>query len=432
MSRGVQRDSGRAWAGKWTALRPDTVPTVVAEVNDFALLFEEYKKACDDHAATHDGLGPLERRMQQMLRSAQLRLDVMTHFYEAHKKDARSDRIKVAVRKLKGLLAQEGVEEDPFSPQAAYGPHSLAAREDSASPVRSIRRTGTRSPRGRSARGQDGSPGKDAGGGGGGGAGRDPENAALKKQHEELLRARTLQKDGEIRNLNSLAGELTSKMQGIEQENLKLERAMLEMCEGRERMKSIVEEQVYTVTLMTKVSSLLHFEMRRILFKTVARGILFWCSSAVLLLHTVVTGGVHALTWYMMFRSQFDETLGVWSMLLVDLGVVSVVLGLLHEWLLFAEYDVHHGSIHWLVESVLMRRDDAVEAARAAAQRYAQQVVNAEYIDLSAYQRTSAKHKADADARTVATSAYDKSETHMSRRSATDVASNYSSPSHAP
>ena len=415
MSRSHHPNSGgRPWKGKWSPLRPDTVGDVVSEVLDFARCFDDIKKALEDNSMSYEGTGPAMERRKQMLSSAQLRLDIMTHFYEAHKKDRRSERIKIAVRCLKTLLAQEGVDADPFAPELVHGPHSLSMREDSLSPAKSSpRSTSQIRRRARSFAGD---------------ASNDPKEDAsptLKKQHEELIRARTLQKDHEITHLNSVASELTGKMSGLEQENLKLERAMLEMCEGRERMKGIVEEQVYTVTLMTKVSSLLHFEMRRILFKTVARGIIFWCASFVLLMNTFATGGVHAVTLYMDFRSQFDEMLGLWSMLCIDLVVVSVVLGLLHEWMLFADYDLHHGSIHWLTESILMRRDDAIEAARTAAQKQAERIMNAEYIDLAAYQKQSTKQKTE-----QATSTYNRSETALSERRASTGGSVHSSPSH--
>eukprot|EP01060_Flectonema_neradi_P037101 TRINITY_DN7372_c2_g1_i1.p1 TRINITY_DN7372_c2_g1~~TRINITY_DN7372_c2_g1_i1.p1 ORF type:complete len:446 (+),score=92.61 TRINITY_DN7372_c2_g1_i1:48-1340(+) len=366
----------KQWEGKWSPLRLDTVPLVVSEVKSFVEVFNALKAEMESNMVPNEGLGPMERRKHQMLRSAQLRLDILTHFYDTHKKDKRSERIKIAVRTLRGLLAEQGVEEDQFVPEVSHGPMSM--RDPSQSPTTSQKGKNLPSslniPSSPSAGAAD-SPQSD----------RKDEPTALQllqqKNKEDGLRSR-------LKFSTERETELTGKISTLEQENLKLERAMLEMSEGRERMKSIVEEQVYTVSLMTKVTGLLHFELKRTLFKTVSQGIIFWCLSTCFVIHTIVTAGIHLINTYMFLRGHFDDSLGVWSMLFIDCVAVSILLGLAHEWVSFADHDINHGSIHWFIESVVMRRDDAVEAARKYAARYTEHVVKASQIDLSAYQRT--------------------------------------------
>ena len=363
----------KLWEGKWSPLRLDTVSLVVSEVRSFVEIFTALKAEMDSNLVSHEGLGPMERRKYQMLRSAQLRLDILTHFYDTHKKDKRSERIKIAVRTLRGLLTEQGVEEDQFVPEVSHGPMSMRdpSRSPSGSPGKSKNLPSAISP---SARSGD-SPQSE----------RKDEPTALQllqqKNKEDGLRSR-------LKFSTERETELTGKISTLEQENLKLERAMLEMSEGRERMKSIVEEQVYTVSLMTKVTGLLHFELKRTLFKTVSQGIIFWCLSTCFIVHTIVTAGVHLMNSYLFLRGHFDDSLGVWSMLFIDCVAVSIILGLSHEWVSFADHDINHGSIHWFIESVVMRRDDAVEAARKYASRYTEHIVKASQIDLSAYQRT--------------------------------------------
>ncbi|KAJ9456755.1 hypothetical protein DIPPA_13606 [Diplonema papillatum] len=376
----------RPWNGKWTPLRLDTVHDVGVEVQDFVAHYREQKRALDTGDVAVDGFGYMERRLKAMLRSAQLRLDIITFFYDANKKDPRCERLKTAVRRLRTLLLDEGVPDEQFAPEVAFGPHSFDA-DDAAS----AGGEGKQKHRKNSRDGLSDTFVRES-------EAKPEESANARARQEEAVRLRTQSKDMEITMLHEHVEELTGKLTGLEQDNLKLERAMLEMCEGRERVKGIVEEQVYTIALMSKVSGLLHFELRRILFRTVARGILFWCTSVVMILHTVLTGGSHVFNAYMFFRHQLEGSIGMWTMLVIDLIALSLGFGIAHEWILLAEQDISHGSIHWCIESVLMQRDDAVEAARVAAQRQAEYVLQAAHIDLAAYQRTTQKRREEAAA----------------------------------
>ncbi|KAJ9456754.1 hypothetical protein DIPPA_13580 [Diplonema papillatum] len=99
-------------------MRLDTVHDVGVEVQDFVAHYREQKRALD----TGDvGSGTWSGGSRRCCGGAQLRLHIITFFYDANKKDPRCERLKTAVRRLRTLLLDEGVPDEQFAPEVAFG-----------------------------------------------------------------------------------------------------------------------------------------------------------------------------------------------------------------------------------------------------------------------------------------------------------------------
>eukprot|EP01063_Lacrimia_lanifica_P029104 TRINITY_DN4386_c0_g2_i1.p1 TRINITY_DN4386_c0_g2~~TRINITY_DN4386_c0_g2_i1.p1 ORF type:complete len:579 (+),score=217.32 TRINITY_DN4386_c0_g2_i1:119-1738(+) len=359
------------WEGRWTPLRVDCVPQVVAEVQDFVGAYRRLK--AEVHGEVRGAEVPrravvyADARLKEMLRSAQLRLDILMHFYTQNKKDRRCEKVKDGIRELKRLLSDEGIEDDPFMQEAPPVAEEADRDSEAEQAEKELQEKAL-------------------------------QEATLREEQKKLELAAKELPDERIRALNE---EVVMKSRRVEQVQRRLDevglekhavdRSLLEMCEARERMKAIVEEQIYTVTLMTKVSSLLHLELRRSLFRTVARGMLFWSFSFVLAFHTLRSCGSNLSWMYVYIRSYLDDSAGfTWYGLLADVLLVCIAFALLFEWIAFARNDLDHGAGSWCLDSIVTARDDAVESARVEQIRHAEQLLSAEYIPLDRYKEMDA------------------------------------------
>eukprot|EP00755_Sulcionema_specki_P005571 Sspe_Gene.33101::Locus_16199_Transcript_1_1_Confidence_1.000_Length_687::g.33101::m.33101 len=193
-----------AWHGKWKPLRIDTIPAVVAEVSEFVEIYQNIRHAVDTGLVPAEGIAPAERRMQQMIKSAELRLEILTHFYDTHKKDPRSEKVKAGVRVLRALMQLEGVEPDTFAPEVGQGPHSHLARERSPSPSKSPGRKGEAA--------KDDAEEE-----------RKPDESQS-QAYVEHIKAREEGLRTKLKYCNEREKEQSMRLQALEAENLKLER----------------------------------------------------------------------------------------------------------------------------------------------------------------------------------------------------------------
>eukprot|EP01062_Namystynia_karyoxenos_P041763 TRINITY_DN30468_c0_g1_i1.p1 TRINITY_DN30468_c0_g1~~TRINITY_DN30468_c0_g1_i1.p1 ORF type:complete len:627 (+),score=161.93 TRINITY_DN30468_c0_g1_i1:90-1883(+) len=362
--------SALCWShtGRWHPLRIDTIRRVNAELREFAGAYEALNEALLKQALPVDAEGPARRRLRQMQRSAELRLAVLVDFYAAHKKDPRAEGIKQGVRALRAIGPVQPVIDDPAAagPQVVGGPATEAATRGVSFSPGSRRGAGSPSPRAQP---------------------RSPMSAASQRAESEPglirigdrnfnmlspeARQRVLDTEEEkceqrLAAIGEQRAERSAKISELTAETLRLERACLEMSEGRDRMRGMVEEQVYTTELLTRIGGLLHLEMRRTTFRTVAHLFTFWGVSFLLLLYCFVGGGQEAVAAVAAVGA--DLGAGPLLVLFKSLLVLSAA-GLLREWASRAVDDVQHGAVRSMLQAAGMRRDDTdKQAERDAAE----------------------------------------------------------------
>eukprot|EP01065_Artemidia_motanka_P015121 TRINITY_DN189_c1_g1_i1.p1 TRINITY_DN189_c1_g1~~TRINITY_DN189_c1_g1_i1.p1 ORF type:complete len:595 (+),score=112.55 TRINITY_DN189_c1_g1_i1:255-1787(+) len=347
--RPVQKALTWSASGRWLPVTMDTVRQVKAEVADFAAQFHTLKAALEKHALPVEAEGPARRRLAAMQRSAELRIDILTDFYTAHKKDPRAESVKQGVKALRSMApSAPATEEAPSSPQVTAGPETLS---------RVSPRATARSPPHRGVASQPPA------------ASVRLETTSSARQHAgavvdgDFLEMSIADRRARLQRYEADEGHLQSRLQAfrgqeidraakvseLEMEAHRLEKACLELSEGRERMRGMVEEQVYAATLLFRVNGLLHFELRRTMFASVSRLLLFWAVPALFLLHTVLTSGQSIAQMHKVVRGHFGDAGPV--LVVFDMFVFVATAASVREWFRRAAADIRGGGARVMLQA---------------------------------------------------------------------------------
>eukprot|EP01064_Diplonema_japonicum_P021130 TRINITY_DN30683_c0_g1_i1.p1 TRINITY_DN30683_c0_g1~~TRINITY_DN30683_c0_g1_i1.p1 ORF type:complete len:431 (+),score=130.39 TRINITY_DN30683_c0_g1_i1:39-1331(+) len=393
--------------GRWAPVTAENSSNVLAQVNEFVESF----RMLSGSIPSPDMVEATERRIQQMLKSASLRLDIITSYVDAHP-NCRNDKLMAAARALTVMLAHEGigiekeVVSGPNSSQSLPEPSSVVLGDKSAAVVSAMAgaknrlRSGSvsfmcnanqptvapvnlnpsssfrRSPTTPRKRSYSQSPNsalnpnaassflQDEGNdsivdvrqvitpltngshpSGADGDGRMEMYLQQLKTREEALKYK-LQFSTEREH------DVLQKLMVMEQENLRLERALVEVNESRERMKGLVEEQVYTQALHTRLMGLLHLEKNRTSRSTLTRGVLFWGVSVLVALYLLTTWAQPTMQAYIQLRTAVTMALPYWTALILDCAVVSLLIAFSHEWITYAVFDLCNGSSNWVISTL--------------------------------------------------------------------------------
>eukprot|EP01063_Lacrimia_lanifica_P040733 TRINITY_DN935_c0_g2_i4.p2 TRINITY_DN935_c0_g2~~TRINITY_DN935_c0_g2_i4.p2 ORF type:complete len:479 (+),score=152.35 TRINITY_DN935_c0_g2_i4:81-1439(+) len=197
-----------------------------------------------------------------------------------------------------------------------------------------------------------------------------PPSPTLTPDTTPLLRTRRNWGPRAVRGdaLSEKDKEKLASVKELEAENRRLVQAVLEINEGRQRMKGLIEQQVFAQALTTRIMGLLHMERLRQPSLTVARGVVFWSLTVLCFARLATTAGADLWNLHDSLRATIGAGLPYLALFILDVLYAAAALALAHEWTCFAVRDICHGSLQWLLVTIEKAVDAAEEHdAQAAA-----------------------------------------------------------------
>ena len=345
------------YIGRWVPVTVTSGEEVLRQIHEFVESF----RMLSGSVPADDMVAITEKRILQMLKSASLRLEVITAFIDAHQHLANKnqDRLQASARHLVLLLAQEGIGND--DEQSASGTADTHNNNSKPSNVSQKRFGGAQQAsvsfyedpqekaeateakeESKSAMLGDDTSGFTSQTGPATTIGEESMYLQQLKTREEALRYK-------LQFSTEREQEVLQRLVAVEQENLRLERAILEISESRERMKGLVEEQVYTQSLHTRIMGLLHLERNRNLDSRITRGVMFWCATFLFVLYSWVTFLHPVVEMYAVLRMSSTRSMPQFAAFFLDGCIASAIMAAVHEWGSYAIHDLCHGASRWLL-----------------------------------------------------------------------------------
>ena len=351
--------------GRWVDVDARSGDAVLAQVNEFVQSFH----VLSGSMPLEDQVVITEKRITGMLRSAKLRLEVITSFVDANinVSGRNMEKLQAAARELVVLLAQEGIgktQEISAGPETDgsamlmrhssvnFGQRPSAAANNTVSfyedPEANKEGAVAESQQQNTRMGEEEAEQHDA----------DRPSGAEDSVYMQQMRQREDTLRYKLQCSTEREQDTGKRLRAMEMENLRLERALLEVSESRERMKGLVEEQVYTQALHTRIMGLLHLEKNRNFDSPLTRGILFWCCTLLVLVFFVPTSLQVLFDAYTDVRTTISFALPHLCCHVFDLCVAAFCMAAAHEWATYAIHDLCYGSIHFLLDTLLRAAEE--------------------------------------------------------------------------